>query len=237
MSPLSRVTPPNRSSSLVYTTEKERMSAPQSSGGLSDVPEEAPLTPASSPAPPTSPVVGPYGHATHHQAAASTSTFRATSPSPTSGSQQHTNGNGATSPTTQSSAVSRKSSSRLGRETTGSNGSLRKQALASSTSTTSLTITVRDGKTSSKGESRQKIRNVPRLPHSDLPHAPPTFMYWSKAPVYGQMPTRGMRAHSVTLVDHVAWLFGGCDDKGCWQDVYCFDTGTILYILFYSLSE
>lgn len=213
------------------------MSAPQSSGGLSDVPEEAPLTPASSPAPPTSPVVGPYGHATHHQAAASTSTFRATSPSPTSGSQQHTNGNGATSPTTQSSAVSRKSSSRLGRETTGSNGSLRKQALASSTSTTSLTITVRDGKTSSKGESRQKIRNVPRLPHSDLPHAPPTFMYWSKAPVYGQMPTRGMRAHSVTLVDHVAWLFGGCDDKGCWQDVYCFDTGTVLYVLFYSLSE
>lgn len=233
MSPSSTVAPPNRSSSLGYTIEKDKMSASQSSGGLSDVPEEASLTPASSPAPPASPVVGPYGH---HQAAASTSTFHATSPGPTSGSQQHTNGNGAASPTAQSSAVSRKSSSRLGRETTGSNGSLRKQALAGSTSTNSLTVATRDGKTSSRGESRQKIRNIPRLPHGDLPAAPSTFMHWSKAPVYGQMPTRGMRAHSVTLVDHVAWLFGGCDDKGCWQDVYCFDTGALFFTLFLNFS-
>ena len=38
---------------------------------------------------------------------------------------------------------------------------------------------------------------------------------------------RNMRAHTVTLVDNVAWLFGGCDDKGCWKDIYCFDTGTL----------
>lgn len=38
---------------------------------------------------------------------------------------------------------------------------------------------------------------------------------------------RAFRAHTVTLVDHVAWLFGGCDDKGCWKDVYCFDTDTM----------
>ena len=36
---------------------------------------------------------------------------------------------------------------------------------------------------------------------------------------------RNMRAHTVTLVDNVAWLFGGCDDRGCWKDIYCFDTG------------
>ncbi|TFY63562.1 hypothetical protein EVG20_g6259 [Dentipellis fragilis] len=36
-----------------------------------------------------------------------------------------------------------------------------------------------------------------------------------------------MRAHSVTLVDHIAWLFGGCDDKGCWKDVWTFNTETM----------
>ncbi|KIK93296.1 hypothetical protein PAXRUDRAFT_145380 [Paxillus rubicundulus Ve08.2h10] len=52
-------------------------------------------------------------------------------------------------------------------------------------------------------------------------------MYWSRAPVHGALPMRHMRAHTVTLVDNVAWLFGGCDDKGCWKDIYCFDTETM----------
>lgn len=61
------------------------------------------------------------------------------------------------------------------------------------------------------------------------------MMYWSRAPVYGAIPMRSMRAHSVTLVEGVAWLFGGCDDKDCWKDVYCFDTGT--HALTLSLSD
>jgi hypothetical protein len=72
----------------------------------------------------------------------------------------------------------------------------------------------------------QRFRTNPRLPHADdVPVAPATTMYWSRAPVHGALPMRNMRAHTVTLVDNVAWLFGGCDDKGCWKDVYCFDTG------------
>lgn len=51
------------------------------------------------------------------------------------------------------------------------------------------------------------------------------MMYWSRAPVYGAIPMRTFRAHTVTLVDNVAWLFGGCDDKDCWKDIYLFDTG------------
>ena len=35
-----------------------------------------------------------------------------------------------------------------------------------------------------------------------------------------------MRAHTVTLVENIAWLFGGCDDKGCAKDVWTFDVGT-----------
>ncbi|KAI0312266.1 hypothetical protein OF83DRAFT_675176 [Amylostereum chailletii] len=73
-----------------------------------------------------------------------------------------------------------------------------------------------------------RVRNVPHLPHvKDIALAPASVMYWSKAPVWGVMPTHSMRAHSVTLVDNIAWLFGGCDDRGCWKDVWCFNTGAL----------
>ncbi|KAI0351665.1 galactose oxidase [Trametes cingulata] len=52
-------------------------------------------------------------------------------------------------------------------------------------------------------------------------------MHWSRAPVYGHMPPRGLRAHSVTLIDNMAWLFGGCDERSCWKDVFCFNTETM----------
>ncbi|PIL26061.1 hypothetical protein GSI_11815 [Ganoderma sinense ZZ0214-1] len=73
-----------------------------------------------------------------------------------------------------------------------------------------------------------RIRNTPHLPHAkDVELTPPTLMHWSRAPVYGAMPLHGMRAHSVTLIDSIAWLFGGCDEKGCWKDVFCFNTETM----------
>lgn len=53
-------------------------------------------------------------------------------------------------------------------------------------------------------------------------------MYWSRAPVYGALPTRTMRAHSVNLVDTTAWVFGGCEDNYTskdMKDIYCFDIG------------
>lgn len=74
-------------------------------------------------------------------------------------------------------------------------------------------------------ERRPKIRTVPHLPHGPADPAPPTLMYWSRAPVYGQLPSRSMRAHTVTLVENTAWLFGGCDDKGCAKDLWTFDVG------------
>lgn len=77
------------------------------------------------------------------------------------------------------------------------------------------------------GPVQPRIRNTPHLPHAkDVEPAPATLMYWSRAPVYGVLPQHGVRAHSVTLVDNVAWLFGGCDEKGCWRDIYLFNTGT-----------
>ncbi|KAF8968725.1 hypothetical protein BDZ97DRAFT_1902785 [Flammula alnicola] len=64
----------------------------------------------------------------------------------------------------------------------------------------------------------QKFRSSP---------PPSTIMYWSRAPVWGTIPMRTMRAHTVTLVDTTAWLFGGCDDKDSSIDIYCFDTETM----------
>jgi len=72
-----------------------------------------------------------------------------------------------------------------------------------------------------------RYRNNPHLPTGNADPVPATLMYWSKAPVYGLLPSHGLRAHSATLVDGVAWIFGGCDEKGCWKDVWCFNTETM----------
>ncbi|CAA7262641.1 unnamed protein product [Cyclocybe aegerita] len=74
----------------------------------------------------------------------------------------------------------------------------------------------------------QKYRLNPRLPHDkDAEPAPSTIMYWSRASVWGAIPMRTMRAHTMTLVDTTAWLIGGCDDKDSSKDLYCFNTETM----------
>ena len=71
-----------------------------------------------------------------------------------------------------------------------------------------------------------RFRAIPHLPNMvNIEPAPPPVMYWSKAPVWGTLPTHGFRAHTVTLADNVAWIFGGCDEKGCFKDMWCFNTG------------
>ena len=71
-----------------------------------------------------------------------------------------------------------------------------------------------------------RFRAIPHLPNAvNVEPAPPPVMYWSKAPVWGTLPTHGFRAHTVTLADNVAWIFGGCDEKGCFKDMWCFNTG------------
>lgn len=70
------------------------------------------------------------------------------------------------------------------------------------------------------------VRSTPQLPSApNVKQAPPPAMYWSKTPVHGMVPRRSFRAHSATLADEILWLFGGCDAKGCFQDLWCFDTG------------
>ncbi|TDL26974.1 galactose oxidase [Rickenella mellea] len=89
----------------------------------------------------------------------------------------------------------------------------------------------KDGKGSGSGGGAEKLpytkRSVPQLHKHNAESAPPTLMYWSRAPTWGTVPARNIRAHTATMVDHVAWFFGGCDEKECFRDVWCLDTETM----------
>ncbi|KAF8755614.1 Kelch motif [Rhizoctonia solani] len=55
------------------------------------------------------------------------------------------------------------------------------------------------------------------------------MMHWSRAPVSGMLPTRHLRAHSMTLVDSTIWIFGGSDETDSRDDVYTLDTETFVW--------
>ncbi|KAF8438545.1 hypothetical protein L210DRAFT_3404108 [Boletus edulis BED1] len=171
----------------------------------------------------------------HHQATASTSTFNTgNAQQPTSVTPTHSGSSSSSAPTPTVPGTPRITATRKP-------SSLRHVSNAPATTTGAAVPTEpapsikrhlsspsgKDAK-SSRSIREPRIRSTPRLPHSDdIPTAPATAMYWSRAPVHGAMPMRNLRAHTVTLVDNVAWVFGGCDDKGCGKDIYCFDTDTM----------
>jgi hypothetical protein len=93
-------------------------------------------------------------------------------------------------------------------------------------SSTSLSATVAKSPRGPVPDPLPRFRAIPHLPNMvNIEPAPPPVMYWSKAPVWGTLPTHGFRAHTVTLADNVAWIFGGCDEKGCFKDMWCFNIG------------
>lgn len=54
------------------------------------------------------------------------------------------------------------------------------------------------------------------------------MMHWSRAPVSGLLPSRHLRAHSMTLVDSTIWIFGGTDESDSRDDIYTLDTGELV---------
>ena len=56
----------------------------------------------------------------------------------------------------------------------------------------------------------------------DIESAPPSGMYWSKAPCFGH-DHNALRAHTTTLVGSNIYVFGGCDSHACFNDLYTFD--------------
>ncbi|KAK3336780.1 hypothetical protein B0T19DRAFT_447630 [Cercophora scortea] len=56
----------------------------------------------------------------------------------------------------------------------------------------------------------------------DVPAAPSSGMYWSRAPVSGTTHT-ALRAHTTTLVGSNVYVFGGCDSRACFNALYVLD--------------
>ncbi|KAI1870887.1 hypothetical protein JX265_005927 [Neoarthrinium moseri] len=56
----------------------------------------------------------------------------------------------------------------------------------------------------------------------DVPAAPSSGMYWSLAPVSGASHTP-LRAHTMTLVGSNVFVFGGCDSRACFNELYVLD--------------
>ncbi|KAL2139320.1 hypothetical protein VTI28DRAFT_5334 [Corynascus sepedonium] len=57
---------------------------------------------------------------------------------------------------------------------------------------------------------------------ADVPAAPSSGMYWSRAPASGA-PHTALRAHTATLVGSNVFVFGGCDARACFNELYVFD--------------
>jgi N-acetylneuraminic acid mutarotase len=56
----------------------------------------------------------------------------------------------------------------------------------------------------------------------DVPAAPSSGMYWSRAPVSGA-PHTSLRAHTTTLIGSNVYIFGGCDSRACFNELYVLD--------------
>ena len=91
-------------------------------------------------------------------------------------------------------------------------------ANASSTSLSAAEAVAKSPRTPAVDQPTPRFHTIPRQPNAlDIKPAPPRVMYWSKALVRGSLPTHSFRAHTVTLADSVAWTFGGCDDRRCYN--------------------
>ncbi|KAH0579867.1 hypothetical protein H2248_002694 [Termitomyces sp. 'cryptogamus'] len=191
---------------------------------LSDVPEEGTLTPTAttSRSDPLSPSAGSVGP--------SVSAAGAVLPPPAMAAPSSRQGQSVPKLRTPSIRT-------LGRSTSENVVSDNTAKRVPSSTSTSVTTTP----TSSKPRkltpvySGSKIKTIPTLPHDkDATTVPSTAMYWSRAPVYGSVPQRTMRAHTMTLVDNIAWLVGGIDDRDSnrdMKDMHCFDTETMQWTI------
>ena len=62
----------------------------------------------------------------------------------------------------------------------------------------------------------------------DVPAAPSSGMYWSRAPVSGSAHT-ALRAHTTTLVGSNVFVFGGCDSRACFNELYVLDADSFYW--------
>lgn len=63
------------------------------------------------------------------------------------------------------------------------------------------------------------------------PPAPAPAMFWHKPACFGKAPPKALRAHTMTLIgDGCMLVFGGCDARACFNQIYIFDAGNLIGI-------
>ncbi|TVY78276.1 Tip elongation aberrant protein, partial [Lachnellula suecica] len=62
----------------------------------------------------------------------------------------------------------------------------------------------------------------------DVEPAPASGMYWSRAPVSGASHT-ALRAHTSTLIGSNIYVFGGCDSRSCFNELYVLDADAFYF--------
>jgi N-acetylneuraminic acid mutarotase len=70
----------------------------------------------------------------------------------------------------------------------------------------------------------------------DVPAAPASGMYWSRAPVSGAAHT-SLRAHTTTLIGSNVYIFGGCDSRACFNELYVFDADSFYWSTPYVVGD
>ncbi|KUJ24248.1 galactose oxidase [Mollisia scopiformis] len=70
----------------------------------------------------------------------------------------------------------------------------------------------------------------------DVEPAPASGMYWSRAPVSGASHT-SLRAHTTTLIGSNIYVFGGCDARSCFNELYVLDADAFYFSCPYVCGE
>ena len=70
----------------------------------------------------------------------------------------------------------------------------------------------------------------------DVPQAPASGMYWSKALTSGS-PPKALRAHTTTIVGSNIYVFGGCDAGTCFNDLYVLDADSFYWSAPYVVGD
>ncbi|KAM0556777.1 hypothetical protein ACHAPJ_005837 [Fusarium lateritium] len=73
-----------------------------------------------------------------------------------------------------------------------------------------------------------------KAPNVDI--SPASGMYWSKAPVSGA-PHTSLRAHTTTIIGSNVYVFGGCDSRTCFNDLYVLDADSFHWSVPYVVGD
>lgn len=61
-------------------------------------------------------------------------------------------------------------------------------------------------------------------------------MYWSLAPLSGSPPL-SLRAHTTALIGSSIYIFGGCDSRACFNELYVLDADAFYFSTPYVCGE